>query len=116
MVPFFRYLLFVLFIGWFRDQVFRIVDLELDDVLLGDPVRTVLELEGRHDFSGVVLFDLDQTGRSRPAAVSKLESDQTGTEADDNALDKDGQVKTHEIPPHKMAPILFPSAATKMTG
>ena len=109
-------LLFVLFVGGIRDQVFRIVDFELDDVLLGDPVRTVLELEGRHDFSGVVLFNLDQTGRSRPAAVPEFESDQTGTEADDNALDKDGQVNAHEIPPHKIAPILFPSTATKMTG
>ena len=92
------------------------MDFELDDVLLGDPVRTVLELEGRHDFSGIVLLNLDQAGRPRPAAVPEFESDQTGTESDDNALDKDGQVNAHEIPPHKMAPILFPSTATKMTG
>ena len=58
MVPLFRYLLFVLFIGWFRDQVFRIVDLELDDVLLGDPVRTVLELEGRQDLSNIKTLEM----------------------------------------------------------
>ena len=113
---FFVLLLFVLFVGGIRDQNFRIVDLELDNVLLGDPVRTVLKLEGPQDFSGVVLSDLDQTGRSRPAAVPELESDQTGTEADDNALNRDSQVYSHEIPPHKMARILCPSAATKMTG
>ena len=83
---------------------------------MGDPVRTVLEFEGRQDFSGVVLSDLDQTGRPRPAAVPEFESEQTGTESDDNALDKDGQVNAHEIPPYKIAPILFPSVATKMTG
>ena len=51
-------LLFVLFVGGIRDQVFRIVDFELDDVLLGNPVRTVLELEGRQDFSGVVHIEI----------------------------------------------------------
>ena len=53
MVPLFRYLFIVLFIGWLRDQVFLIVDHELDDGLLGDPVRIVLELEGRQDLSNI---------------------------------------------------------------
>ena len=61
----------------------------------------MFELEGCHDFSGGVLADLNQTGWSRTAAVSEFEPDQTGTEADDNAFDKNGQVDAQEIPPYE---------------
>ena len=82
----------------------------------GNPVCTVFELEGCHDFSGGVLADLNQSGWSRTAAVSEFEPDPTGTEADDDAFDKNGQVDAQEIPPYEMAPILLPSVTSKMTG
>ena len=85
-MPHFSFSLFVLFVWGFRDQLFKNIYFELDDVLLDDPVRSVFELECRHDFSSGVVNDLDQTGRSRPVAVPKLESAQTGTDPLENTI------------------------------